>query len=137
MIGRLVIPFVGCFLAGALAGCGDGPATATVTGEVRVNGAAVDKGVIAYSPADSTGAPVTAEIKNGRYEIHTTAGPKHVRISVPVVTGKQKQSLSADATWVDRTAESLPDKYHSRSELTFDVLPGSNTKDWDLNVKRR
>ena len=137
MIRRLAIVFVGCFLTGALVGCGDGPATAKVSGEVKVNGAAVEKGVISYSPADNTGAPVTAEIKDGRYEIQTTAGPKHVRISVPVVIGKLKQSPAADAPWVDRIAESLPDKYHSRSELNFEVQPGTNTKDWELNVKRR
>jgi hypothetical protein len=124
-------------LTGSLVGCGEGPATAKVSGEVKVNGTAVEHGVISYSPADNTGAPVSAEIRDGRYEIQTTAGPKHVLISVPVVMSRQKQSPAADAPWVERTAESLPEKYHSRSELTFEVQPGNNTKDWELNVTRR
>jgi len=134
---RIVIVFVGCVVAGAPAGCGSGPASASVSGEVKVDGVPVEKGIISFAPIDGIGAPATAEIKNGRYEVRTTAGNKQVQISVPVVTGKQKESNAPDAKWVEVTAESLPAKYHSRSELTFDVKSGSNTKDWDLTVKKR
>jgi hypothetical protein len=121
----------------AAAGCGGGPASATVSGEVKVDGVPVASGVISYVPADVTGVPATAEIKDGRYEVRTTAGNKRVQISVPVVTGKRKAHVGSDAPWVESTAESLPDKYHTRSELTFEVKPGSNTKDWDLAVKKK
>lgn len=134
---RMVIVIVGCVVAGALAGCGSGPASASISGEVKVDGVPVEKGVISFSSLDGTGAPVTGEIKNGRYEVRTTAGNKQVRISVPVVTGKQKESNAPDAKFVEITAESLPAKYHSRSELTFDVKSGSNTKNWDLVVKKQ
>jgi hypothetical protein len=130
----VVVVFAGC---GALTGCGSGPTAATVSGEVKVGGTPVRAGVIAYVPVDGTGAPATADIKDGRYEIQTTAGSKRVQISVPVVTDKRKAHPGADAPWIDITMESLPDKYHSKSELTFDVKPGSNAKDWDLAVKKK
>jgi hypothetical protein len=134
---RWAVVIAGCGAAGALAGCGSGPATATVSGAVRVDGAPVETGTVSYAPLDGTGAPATAEIKGGRYEVRTTAGNKRVQISVPVVTSKRKAHVGADAPWVEITSESLPDKYHSKSELTCDVKPGSNTKDWDLAVKKR
>ncbi|HEY1189128.1 MAG TPA: hypothetical protein VGE74_15850 [Gemmata sp.] len=127
-------------LAGAalLVGCGgSGPAPATVSGEVKVNGVAVEKGVISYIPADSTGAPATGDIKNGRYEIATTAGKKRVQISVPVVKDRRKESQAPDAQWVEITAETLPEKYNAKTELTFDVVAGSNTKDWALDTKKK
>ncbi|MBN9122972.1 MAG: hypothetical protein J0I06_28180 [Planctomycetes bacterium] len=134
---RIAILLAGCTAAGALAGCsGGGPDPATVSGAVKVNGAPVANGTIAFAPADGTGAPATGDIKNGRYEVRTTAGKKVVQVSVPVVSGKHKAHVGPDAPWVEVTSESLPDKYHSKSELTFEVKAGSNTKDWDLTVKK-
>jgi hypothetical protein len=134
---RWVVVIAASAAAGGLAGCGSGPATATVSGAVMVDGTPVEAGTISYAPLDGTGAPATAEIKGGRYEVRTTAGNKRVQISVPVVTSKRKAHAGPDAPWVDVTAESLPDKYHSKTELTFDVKSGSNTKDWDLAVKKK
>ena len=133
---RIVVVVAGCVTAGLLAGCSSGPAPATVSGEVKVDGVPVANGTISYVPADSTGAPASADIKNGRYEIRTTAGKKLVQVSVPVPGPKHKAYVGDDAPWVETTQESLPDKYHSKSELTFDVKAGSNTKDWDLSVKK-
>jgi hypothetical protein len=123
--------------AGLLAGCGDGPASATVSGEVKVDGVPVEKGTITFTPADGKGQPVTADVVNGKYEVRTTAGKKTVMISAPVVVEKRKDSTAPDAQWIESTKESLPDKYHSKSELTLDVQSGSNTKDWDLKVKTK
>ena len=132
-----LVVLLGLCAAGLLAGCSSGPASATVSGEVKVNGTPVEKGVISFSPAEGTGKLVTGEIKNGRYEVQTTAGKKVVQISAPVVTGKRKDSDAPNAQWVEITEESLPDKYNSKSELTFDVQAGGNTKDWALDVKKK
>jgi hypothetical protein len=134
---RVGVVVAACLAAAGLTGCDGGPAGATVSGEVKVNGVPVAAGVIAYVPADSTGSPVTAEIKDGRYEVRTTAGSKRVQISVPVVTGRRKAHVGPDAPWIEVTKESLPDRYHTRTELTLDVKSGSNTKDWDLAVKKK
>jgi hypothetical protein len=128
---------LGLGAAGLLAGCSSGPASATVSGEAKVNGAPVEKGVISFSPAEGSGTSVTGDIKNGRYEVQTTAGKKVVQISAPVVTGKRKDSNAADAQWLEITEESISEKYNSKSELNFDAQAGSNTKNWDLDVKKK
>src|SRR6476646_461664 len=88
---RFAFLFAGFVSAGLLAGCsGGGPASATVSGEVKVDGVPVANGTIAYAATEGTAGQGTAEIKNGRYEVRTTAGKKIVQISVPVVSGKQK-----------------------------------------------
>src|SRR5262245_1136654 len=92
---------LGMGAAGLLTGCSSGPASATVSGEVKVNGTPVEKGVISFSPAEGSGTSVTGDIKNGRYEVQTTAGKKVVQISAPVVTGKRKDSTAADAQWLE------------------------------------
>ena len=117
-----------------LAGCG--PATGTVTGEVTVNGAPLDEGVITFSPADKNGETVTRKIKAGKYEAKMIAGNKFVQISAPVVVGMRKESTHPDAPLIPETEESLPPRYNSESELTFEIKPGMNTKNWTLEKIR-
>jgi len=97
----------------------------------------LEKGVISFAPGDGTGAPATANVENGRYELRTTAGKKVVQISAPVVVDKRKEHPGKDAAWVDITSERLPPRFNSKSELTFDVQPGSNTKDWIIDLKKK
>jgi hypothetical protein len=125
----------GLFVAGLLAGCG--PALGTVSGNVTVDGQPLTKGVISFVPADGNGTPITAEIKEGNYTAQTAAGRKTVQISAPTVTGQRKEYNAADAPLVDITEESLPPKYNSESELTFDLNRGSQTKDWSVQSMRR
>jgi hypothetical protein len=138
---KSALPWRGIALAllgvGLLSGCGSGPPAASISGEVTVDGVRVTKGIISFAPADKTGVPATAEIKDGQYTVRTTAGNKFVQISVPIVTGTRKESSAPNAPTVELTAESLPVKYNARTELTFDAQPGSNARDWPLNVKRK
>lgn len=119
------------------AGCGGGPASATVTGEVKVDGVALENGVISFTAADGTGQSTTTDVTNGRYEIRTTAGKKIVQISAPVVIEKKKESNAPDAQWVEITTERLPDRFNSKTELTFEVQPGGNSKDWHLDTRKK
>jgi hypothetical protein len=113
----------------ALAGCG--PATATISGEVTVDGQPLKKGFIMYSPADGIGQPVTAPIEDGRYHVKTVLGNKFVQISEPVVIAKHPEA--GDPTkFIEQTQERLPERYHVKSELTFEAKAGANTKDWKL-----
>lgn len=64
------------------------------------------------------------------------AGPKRVQISAPVVVGRRKEHVGANAPMVEIRAESLPERYHSKSELTLEVSGGSNTKDWTLETRK-
>jgi hypothetical protein len=125
---------LGC-ATGLFAGCGSG--LATVSGEVSVDGKAVEKGVISYVPADGPGEPATANIENGRYELRTSPGNKRVQISVPVVVDRRKDSPAANAQTIEITRETLPERFNSKTELTFEVKSGSNTKDWPLDTKKK
>lgn len=127
---NLVCGTIALLSAAALAGCG--PAVGTVSGTVSVDGQPLEKGVISFVPADGKGAPITVDIKGGAYRAEAQVGPKHVQISAPVVTGKRKEYEGPDAPLVEITEESLPPKYNSESELTFEVKRGANTQDWKV-----
>ena len=85
-------------------------------------------------PADNLGEPITATIKNGKYEVATTAGKKIVQITAPKVT--RNFQVNPNAPVIPVTEESLPDRYHAQSELQFEAQPGANTKDWTLERKK-
>lgn len=121
---------------GLLVGCFGGPAAATVSGEVKVDGKPLERGTITFAPADGQGAPASGIIERGRYEVQTTAGKKIVQISAPVIVDHKKESETPGAKMIDITVETLPDRYHSKSELTLEVQSGSNTKSWELSKKK-
>jgi hypothetical protein len=129
-IGPVVL--LGWSLCGLVCGCGS--RRATVSGEVTVNGQPLEHGVIEYVPADGNGPPGRDAIRNGRYEVRTAPGNKWVRISAPVVLGKRSEWNGPNAPLVEVLGESLPARYQVQTELTFEVQPGSNTKDWKLGT---
>ena len=100
------------------------PSLSTVSGNVTVDGKPLEKGAISYVPADAKGVPVTADVAGGKYELQVMAGKKFVQITAPVVIKKEKQSDAPDAPYIEFTAESLPEKYNTKTELKFDVQPG-------------
>jgi hypothetical protein len=122
-------------LTATLVAGGCGSSVSTVSGSVTVDGKPLEKGTISYVPADSNGSPVTAEVAGGKYEVLVSAGKKFVQISAPVVVGKRKQYEGPDAPYDEFTDESLPEKYNSKTTLTFDVQPGKNSKDWAVESK--
>ena len=121
----------------AVTGCG--PSTGTVSGTVTVNGQPATSGIISFVPADGKGAPVTVEIQSGgKYSAQSVAGAKQVQISIPVVVGKRPEYNGPGAPMLDITEESIPAKYNSETELTFDLKPGVNQKDWAVvSIKRK
>lgn len=120
-----------------LAGCG--PSTGTVSGTVTVNGQPATSGIISFVPADGKTAPVTVEIQSGgQYSAQAVAGAKQIQISIPVVVGKRPEYNGPGAPMIEITEESVPAKYNSETELTFDLKPGANQKDWAVeSVKRK
>ena len=121
-----------CAVALLLGGCG--PQVVTVTGNVTVNGTPVAKGLIDVVATDSEQAPASAPIVDGKYQLEVTTGPKQVRISAPVVTGTRPEYNGPNAPQVEVTAESLPAKFNSATELTWEVTQETKTKDWALEV---
>src|SRR5262249_40612492 len=132
---RQAFLLVVALVVGLLGGCGS--PTATVSGEVTVAGQPLEKGVISCIPADGNGGPVTASIENGKYQLVTVPGKKVVQISAPVVVGQRPEHNGPGAAMVEITEEGLPEKYNSKTELTFEAKSGSNTKDWPIADKLR
>ncbi len=114
-----------------------GPTTGTVTGTVTIDGQPLSGGVISYVPGEGGGAPATANIEEGKYELTTSTGKKFVQISAPIVVGKRKEYEGPDAPLVEITDERLPPKYNSQTELTFEVKPGRSAKDFTLMTERK
>ena len=118
-----------------LSGCG--PASATVSGTVTVDGKPVERGSITYSAADEIPGTATSEITGGAYQIKTVVGKKHVMISALKVIGKRKESDAPDSPIVELTEEILPARFNTETQLTFEVKAGANPKDWNLNTKEK
>jgi len=104
---------------------------------VTVDGQPLEKGVISFVPAGSKGAPIAADIQGGKYAVQAVAGPKLVQISAPIVTGRRPEYNGPYAPLVEITVESLPVKYNSESELSFEIKRGASAKDWAAESVRR
>jgi hypothetical protein len=117
----------------AAAGCG-GPSSATVSGQVTVDGQPLEKGYITFTPAGGKGGSVMVNVENGRYTATTTTGPNVVQISAPVVIDRKTIPAGDKTETVEITEEGLPEKYNVGTELKLDVT-GSMTKDWPVEWK--
>jgi hypothetical protein len=118
----------------ALAGCGNSK-EGQVSGTVKVGGAPLETGSITFLPADGKTATAGAEIKNGRYSAKVPVGMMKVSISSPKVVGKKKVYPTPESPEMPITVEAILERYNDKTELTLDVKPGTNNKDWDLDKK--
>ena len=117
-----------------LAGCSE-PKTAEVSGTVTVDGEPVKRGSISFFPTDGNAPTAGAVIKDGLYSTKVPITAMKVKISAPKVIGKRKLYDAPDSKEVDVVEEGLPAKYNKDTELTFEVKPGKNQKDWELQSK--
>ncbi|MBN9122995.1 MAG: hypothetical protein J0I06_28305 [Planctomycetes bacterium] len=114
-----------------LIGCA-GDNMADVSGTVTVDGAPAEKGSVTFVPADGKSPTAGCEIANGKYSARVPPGTAKVQIRVPKVVGKKKLYDTPDSPVQEVLAESLPSKYNDKTELTLDVKPGTNEKNWEL-----
>jgi hypothetical protein len=117
----------------ALAGCGSGKLS-EVSGTITYEGKAIEQGSISFIliPVDGNGPSGGSSIVDGKYSAkNVPVGMAKVQIRGARVTG-QKQMLP-DSPPVTTSEEMLPPKYHSASELTYDVKSGTQVKDFDLS----
>jgi hypothetical protein len=122
----------------ALAGCEGGPKTGEVTGTVTVDGQTPPPGSsITFVPTDGKSPTAGASIEGGRYTAKVPVGTARVEIRVPrpAKTPKGPAVEGPGGPGGDIIEESLPAKYNEKTELTFDVQPGKNEKNWDLKTK--
>jgi hypothetical protein len=126
----------GLLAAALTAGCDSGPKTGEVTGKITVDGQVPMNGSsIRFVPTDGKSASAGDTLKDGKYTVKVAAGPCRVEIRVPELVGKNRKPEDGPASG-DVVRESLPEKYHEKTELTFDVQPGTQQKDWEVSRKK-
>ena len=111
------------------AGCG-GPAAVAVSGTVNWDGKAMPDGKILFEDENPKVAPVSGDVKDGKYALRVPPGRKKVRITAsreapggkvdPVMGGVPRQSY-------------VPARYNSDTTLSADVkAAGDNKFDFPL-----
>jgi hypothetical protein len=120
------------FVAAALAtiGCEGEGAYGEVSGTITYEGRPVEGGQIKFVPA--AGPTAGAVVQGGKYSAKVPVGPVKVTISGLKAAGKKKLYATPDSPERDLYQELLPAKYNEKSELTFEVAPGANEKNWEL-----
>jgi hypothetical protein len=126
---------LGLLLAVLVAGCNNRPSSGAVSGSVSYDGKPLDNGSITFYPVDGSSPTAGGFIKNGKYTVlKVPAGMSKVTISGSKVVGQKKLYDTPNSPIAPITEDPLPPKYKdsSKTELTFDVKPGNNEKNWDL-----
>jgi hypothetical protein len=128
------LALVSCLLA---AGCGG--KRASVQGTVTYDGEPVDGGRIHFIPqGDPPGRPaVHAVIEQGKYHLSASQGPEFGSHRVEIVWhkkpgGKPLGKPGDPGFTTDDLVQTLPAIYNSKSTLSANVQPGSNTFDFAL-----
>lgn len=113
-----------------LSGCGN--PTATVSGEVTLDGKPLEDGIIVYDPSDGKNTAAQGKIEAGKYSVLTVPSSATVKISAQRVVGKRPDSDAPNATLIEIWEEQIPERYNTETELKFEVQVGKNTKDWKI-----
>jgi hypothetical protein len=123
------------------AGCGDST-MGRVTGKILVDGTPASgpsgrEPSISFIPADGSGPTAGGKIKDGYYDVKASVGPNKVQIRVSRPTGQKKKLYpTPESPERDVYEEILPKQYNDETELTYEVRPGRNQKDWDLKTRQ-
>jgi len=121
-------------------GCGGGN-PCSVGGQVTFDGQPIEDGNIRLDPIEeSLGASGAAKITGGKYSIPQDkgmlAGKHQVRISATRSTGRMvpvAEVLEGEPQEMrEEIIQYIPARYNQESELTVELAPGENTKDFDL-----
>lgn len=126
-----------------LCGCGggsdyEGPTRFPLSGKVTFDGQPIDGGSIAFLPQGGTGRPAGGLITNGAYSIPEGQGVPEGAYRVEILWGRPTGNKILDAEdtgeMIDETAQVIPARYNSNSELTANVAAGTTTFDFDLKA---
>lgn len=129
-----------------VSGCGraGGLERATVTGQVTLDGVAVEKGSIAFIPdGQTTGPTAGAVIEKGKYRTQSGSGPVLGSHRVEIVAhrpGKQVEVAGVGGAATGPSAAGtvqeiemyIPEQYNKKSTLTIAIKSGTNAQDFPL-----
>jgi hypothetical protein len=137
---KLTPTFCRLALCALLVGCGSskysGEERFPLEGSVTLDGQPVDLGSISFTPAgEGKGRASGGVITDGKYAVPeekgANAGKYRVEIHWLKRTGKQLRDPESGEMY-DERREALPEKYHTKSELTVEVPAPENRQNFDL-----
>lgn len=97
-----------------LAGCSNEPRQYEVSGAVTYQGQPISEGQILFEDEGPAQGKWLGQIKDGRYKLKATAGPKLIRLSASRETGKILEG--AMDTKIPERVDILPPKFNSQSQ---------------------
>jgi hypothetical protein len=127
---RALLPLAGVFLLAC--GCGPGDNTAEVSGTVTYDGVPVANGSITFTPADGLSPTAGGNVVDGKYTCRVPIGLSKVSITSAKEVGRKKLYNTKDSPDMPVMKEVLPEKYNMKTELTYEVVAGSQVKDFPL-----
>jgi hypothetical protein len=135
---RLSGPFaVIASMAVVVAGCArSDPNRGEVRGTVTIDGEPVAAGAVMFIPTDGAGQASGGKIVDGQYTVNAWVGPSKVAVRAPIKVGERKLYDTADSPVQPVMKESLPSTFNEHTTLTFDVKPGNNEHDIQINIKQ-
>jgi hypothetical protein len=105
----------------------DAPQRGTLEGSVTINGKPVASGLIRFMAIDPSGTNVVATITDGQYSVPEGQGPSkgkyRIEFSVPSATKRRIPNDDIPGEFIEEAPETLPARYHSKSEITADYDP--------------
>jgi hypothetical protein len=116
----------------AAAGCGDDGKTALVSGTVEIDGEPLESGTMTFVPIDGHTPTAGGTIKHGRYAVRVPITTMKVSISAPRVVSMKRLYDTPNSPERPITEEALPARFNEATELTIEVKPGSNVRDFPL-----
>jgi len=127
---RMSAATLAMFLLAAAAGCGksDRPPLGAVSGQVTLDGAALPNALVIFTPDGPGRTSLGTTDGDGRYSLtylRDIMGANLGRHYVRITTANEENA----------GRELLPEKYHAKSELSAEVVAGSNTIDFALESK--
>jgi hypothetical protein len=120
----------------AVAGCGD-TKTGEVTGTVTVNGQTPPIGSsITFTPADGRAPGAGATIESGKYvATKVPIGTAKVQVRVPKFAAEKAPRAGPGGEGERVVGDLLVTDDSGKTEMTYEVKPGKNEKNWDLKTK--
>ncbi len=118
--------------------CNQGEQFQAVSGTVTVDGSPLKKGIITFYPIGA-GSTSGGQVIDGSFSLTADRGPSPGKYRVEITgsrpTGKTEFDIDLKKQ-VDIEEQFLPPKYHSKSELTCEVVAsGENKFDFPLKAK--
>ena len=133
-----VLPVVVVLLL-CVAGCGD---NTSVSGRVNLDGEPVRSGSILFLPdQQGRGQGTGGSIKDGEYLLEGKAAPAVGNYRVEIRSSRKTGRMvpprySPRGKEIEEIEEAVAEKYNDNSTLSFEIKPGVNEKDWDVESRK-